>query len=146
MIKRKPQDIRNCVCFNIRKVARAVTQFYDGILRPSGIQGTQFNLIAVISAFESSTISRLSEFLVMDRTTLARNLKPLEKQGLIKIVSGEDQRTRIVTLTEEGKNRFSVALPLWENAQSEILDKFGKDSWMLLMSDLQKVISIIKQH
>ncbi len=137
-------DLSACVCFNFRKTARAVTQLYDGIMKPSGLQGTQFSLIAVISALESSTINRLSEALVMDRTTLTRNLKVLEKQGLVRITPGEDQRTRVVTISGKGSKRFNDALPLWEKAQSHMVDRFGKKRWMDMMADLKKVVSMTR--
>ncbi|HEY9847811.1 MAG TPA: MarR family transcriptional regulator, partial [Candidatus Caenarcaniphilales bacterium] len=88
-----------CACFNLRKASRAVTQLYDKVLQPSGLLATQFTLLSAIALTGSVTITRLAQELVMDRTTLARNLKPLERQGLIQIKPGQDQRTRIVTLT-----------------------------------------------
>ncbi|MEE8273100.1 MAG: MarR family transcriptional regulator, partial [Alphaproteobacteria bacterium] len=67
-----------CTCFNLRKAARAVTQLYDAALGPSGLRATQFSLIAALGVRGAPTISQLAKAMVMDRTTLTRNLKPLE--------------------------------------------------------------------
>ena len=79
--------------FNLRKSSRAVTQIYDTILKPSGLRSRQFALLGPMSNRGSITMTRLAKALVMDRTTLTRNLRPLEKQGFIVINMGDDQRT-----------------------------------------------------
>jgi len=129
-----------CACFNLRKASRAVTQLYDEILQPSGLLTTQFTLVVAISIAGSTTITRLAEDLVMDRTTLTRNLKPLERQGLIEIVPGQDQRTRVVALTAEGCEALTKAIPLWEQVQASVVEGLGQNRWSRLLSDLSDTV------
>lgn len=75
----------------------------------------------------------------MDRTTLTRNLKPLERQGLIEIKPGQDQRTRVVALTAEGCEALAKAIPLWEQAQARIVEGLGH-RWSTLLSDLSDTV------
>jgi DNA-binding MarR family transcriptional regulator len=133
----KLDDPRNCVCFNLRKAARAVTQVYDDVLRPTGLRATQHSLLHVIRLFGTVSISALAERAVMDRTTLARNLDLLEREGLVRIQSGEqDARVREVTLTEAAKKKLAAALPYWEKAQAQVTEKLGKGRSDQLLSDL----------
>lgn len=131
-----------CACFNLRKTARAVTQLYDQILKPTGLRGTQFSLLAAIARSESITISHLAARLVMERTTLTRNLRPLDKQGLIKVVPGRDQRTRVVTLTPKGYQTLDNTLPLWEKAQQRFESGLGDDRFQSMLSDLAETREI----
>jgi DNA-binding MarR family transcriptional regulator len=133
--------LRGCACFNLRKSARAVTQFYDRILKPSGLRGTQFTLLAAIAMNESMNISNLAQALVMERTTLTRNLRPLERQGLIKISRGEDQRSREVTLATEGSQRLAAALPLWSQAQDRLQKGLGLQRLRHLLDDLELTVA-----
>ncbi len=135
----------DCACFNLRKTTRAITQLYDEALRPTGLRVTQFSLLIAITILESVTVTRLAEIGVMDRTTLTRNLKPLEKKGLIKVVPGDDQRTRIVTLTAHGKEVLSKALPLWEKAQARVIKRLGQERWNSLMTNLSEMVSLTQR-
>lgn len=131
-----------CTCFNLRRAARVVTQLFDEALRPSGLRSTQFSILAVVNTVGSSTINELARALVMDRTTLARNLKPLDKQGLVEVVSGKDLRTRQVTLTAKGRKVLARALPLWEQAQRDVIERLGDGPWYNLMERLQQVVAL----
>lgn len=135
-----------CACFNLRKASRAVTQLYDEILQPSGLLATQFTLLVAISIAGSTTITRLAEDLVMDRTTLTRNLKPLERQGLIEIVPGQDQRTRIVVLTKEGREALAKAISLWEQAQAFVVEGLGQNRWSTLLSNLSHTVLLTHKN
>ncbi len=134
-----------CACFNFRKASRAVTQLYDEILQPSGLLATQFTLLVAISIAGSATITRLAQELVMDRTTLTRNLKPLGRQGLIKIKPGQDQRTRVVALTDEGREALAKAIPLWEQAQAHVVQGLGQNRWSTLLADLSDTVLLIQE-
>lgn len=129
-----------CACFNLRKASRTVTQLYDEILQPSGLLATQFTLLVAIALAGSVTITRLAEELVMDRTTLTRNLKPLERQGLLEIAPGQDQRTRVVTLTASGHEALALAIPLWEQAQASVVEGLGQKRWSTLLSNLSDTV------
>ncbi len=131
----------DCACFNLRKTARAVTQLYDEALRPAGLRCTQFSLLVATTMLEPVTMTHLAEIVVMDRTTLARNLVPLEKKAWLIIAQGDDQRTRIVTLTKRGKEVLSRAIPLWEKAQARIVKGMGQDRWKSLEANLREIVS-----
>ncbi len=134
-----------CACFNLRKTARAVSQLYDKVLKPVGLRGTQFSLLAAIARSESITISHLAERLVMERTTLTRNLRPLEKQGLIKVIPGMDLRTRVVTLTTKGYQTLDNALPLWERAQARFVEGFGQQHFQHFLTELSSTITMAQK-
>ncbi len=136
----------NCACFNLRKTARAITQLYDEALRPSGLRCTQFSLLIATTMLEPVTVTHLAEIVVMDRTTLARNLKPLEKMGLMGVEPGDDQRTRIVTLTTRGKEVLSKALPLWEKAQDRVVKGLGQERWTSLQANLKEIVSQVVEQ
>ena len=132
----------DCACFNLRKAARAVTQLYDKALRSTGLRTTQFTLLVGISMLGTVTVTRLAQIGVMDRTTLTRNLKPLERKGLIQITPGKDQRTRVVTITDEGQKALVQALPLWKKAQVGVVKRLGQERWNSLRTDLGEVVSL----
>jgi len=96
-------EVRRCACAAIRRTDRALTQFYNEVLAPSGLYITQFTLLATITEAAPVTINRLAKILVMDRTTLTRNLEVLAKQHLVRIEEGQDRRMRMVFLTQEGE-------------------------------------------
>lgn len=135
-------DCPNCACFNLRKATRAVTQLYDDMLRPTGLRTTQFSLLVSTSLLGPISVTRLAEMGVIDRTTLTRNFKPLEKRGLIKVASGEDRRTRFVTLTDRGREALTKALPLWKKAQASVVRKLGQERWKSLQAGLLEVVSL----
>ncbi len=131
----------HCTCFSVRKAARAVTQLYDAALEPSGLRATQFSLLASLRIGGPLTISRLAEAMVMDRTTLTRNLRPLDKQGLVSVAPGRDRRTRQVRLTARGRTRFTQAFPLWQRAQAQMAKGLGAARRKHLLSDLDMAVA-----
>jgi len=131
-----------CPAFNIRAASRVITQIFDDILKPSGLQITQFAVLVGVVSFGSPTINQLAKGLVMDRTTLTRNLKPIEKLGLIKIKQGDDKRTYVVELTPKGKLALNKTLPYWEKARATISKEFGKKHLDGLLKDLASVREI----
>ena len=133
-----------CACYNIRKVARIVTQLYETIMEPSGLLSTQFLLLAAIGRVGAANITRLAQVLSMDRTTLTRNLRPLERQGLIEIDAGLDRRTHIARLTEPGRQRIEATLPLWREAQATVISRFGQNRAAALMAELQALEEVVQ--
>ena len=142
-LKRLFEDLPSlCPAFNIRAASRIITQLFDEILKPSGLQVTQFAVLVGVFILDSPTISKLAKELVMDRTTLTRGLKPLENEGLIKIVSGEDKRTHFVKITTKGKSSLDRTLPYWEKARNVVSKEFGETHLDVLLKDLEKVRDI----
>ena len=126
-----------CTSFNLRKASRAVSQYFDAIVQPSGLKGTQFSVLAAVSVHGPVPISRLAEGMVVDRTTLTRNLKPLQSAGLIAVEPGADRRARLVRITAAGRKALARALPLWEQAQSGLIDRLGRQQWQELIDNLR---------
>ena len=131
-----------CVCFHLRRSARAVTQFYDHTLAPSGLRATQFTLMTVVRRTGGLPFSSLADVLGMDRTTLTRNLRPLEREGLVKIESGSDRRVRLVSLTRLGRRKQAEAQPLWAKAHARVTEGIGEKTWRTLQKDLSHTIAV----
>jgi len=132
-----------CNCMNIRRASRAVTQFYDEVLKPSGLTIAQLGLLRHIEIVELTTISELAKMMRIDRTTLNRNMKPLTDAGLIAINPGKDSRTREVMLTEAGKDAVIKAWVLWGEAQVLIKEYLGDkdlDKFIQLMARLEALV------
>jgi DNA-binding MarR family transcriptional regulator len=132
-----------CACANFRKVSRAITQFYDAALRPSGLRATQYTLMVPVALIGSPTITQLSEEIVIDRTTLTRDLKVLEGKGLVEISPGTDRRTRVVKLTNSGRQTLDEAIPLWDQAQSVVVEELGQQRWLSMLKDLHDTVSLV---
>ncbi len=133
---------RTCSYSNLRKASRALTKFFDDIFRPLGLHSTQFTLLVALTVAGDVTVTPLARVLAMDRTTLARNLAPLERRGLVEIVPGTDQRTRIVRLTDRGRAMAAQAIPLWEQGQAAVIERLGQERWSRLLGDLGNLASM----
>ncbi len=133
---------RSCVCYNLRRAARATTRLYDDFLRPSGLRSTQYSMLMVARVLGPVTLTKLAEMTVTERTTLTRNLSILEKKGLIVIEPGKDRRERQVSITERGLKVLMEAIPLWEAAQAHIEQGLGVDRMDSLLKDLSEIISL----
>ena len=135
-----------CTVFNLRKASRVITQLYEEIMRPSGTLPTQFTLLAVTRGMGPVTISKMAKVLVMDRTTLTRNLKPLEREGLIIVVCvKDDQRSREVSLTSKGLKKLEQALPYWKEAQSKAVKVLGANRHVRMLSDLKAAVAFTSE-
>jgi DNA-binding MarR family transcriptional regulator len=131
-----------CACSNVRKAARAVTQLFDEVLQPVGLRSTQFTLLVAVELLAEAPVTQLSQALVMDRTTLARNLKPLESMGFLTIEAGTDRRRHLVRLTESGRNALARALPYWEQAQQQVVTHLGHEQWHALLAELKATMTL----
>ena len=132
-------DPANCLCFNLRKAARVLTQTYDAALRPAGITAPQFTLLTALERQGPVSLSDLAAALGMDRTTLTRNLKPLQRDGLVVSAEGDDRRVRLLTLTVAGRARLRDAGPLWLAVQSKVADTFGHAPADTLLAELTRI-------
>lgn len=136
---------RECTCFNLRKATRVVTQFFDDRMRPFDLRGTQFALLAHTYAMGPVAMTKLAEMMVTDRTTLARNLDPLVKSGLINVEHGDDRRKRIISITAEGRKRMTEAYPVWKETQEEVQKMMGHDHWSSMMSEVSNLVDRIQE-
>jgi DNA-binding MarR family transcriptional regulator len=134
-----PQE---CNCFAVRSAARHVSQFYDQVLAPTGLRTTQFSILSKLKRMGPLTINRLAEDMAMDRTTLGRNILPLERDGLIRIGSAaNDRRAKELHLTKAGEKRLQAASKGWSEAQARFETTFGPKRAADLRSMLRAVVA-----
>ena len=111
----------------LRKATRRVSQLYDSVLAPCGLRSTQRSILIHIARAGTPTMGDLAAALVLDRSALAHNLKPLERDGFVAVVvDPADKRNRLVTLTERGNDKLEESLILWQNAQHRFETSFGR--------------------
>jgi len=130
-----------CSCLSLRQASRYLTQKYDEALAPAGIRITQYSVLAVLKRLGPSSVQRLADALVMDRSTLGHNLRPLEKSGLVALaVHPEDRRAKRLVLTSDGEAKLKEARPLWRKAQNEFEGAYGRAPAAELRALLQRVV------
>jgi DNA-binding MarR family transcriptional regulator len=132
--------VESCACHKVRMAARAVTRTYDDALRPVGLRATQLAVLVAIAVEGAMSITALAKLMVMDRSTLTRNLRPLEEEGLVAVGLEGWRRSRTLEVTEKGRSRLGDALPLWKQAQETLRDKLGEQNWVNIHSDLDRLI------
>ena len=126
MVRRISSGPEDCNCLAVRQAARHITQFYDHFLAASGLRTTQFSILAKLRRSGPLTINALAAEMVMDRTTLGRNILPLERDGLIAVEQGSrDRRSKELRVTEVGEARFRAATKGWVQAQRQFEKAFG---------------------
>ena len=136
-----PDPLR-CNSTSLRKATRRVSQFYDAMLAPVGLRSTQRSILIHIARAEKPTMGELAATLVLDRSALAHNLKPLQREALVKIVvDPADRRSRLVTLTRKGKARLRASAHLWREAQRRFETAFGHTEAAALRSALASISS-----
>lgn len=106
------------MCFNLRRAARIMTRHYERYLRPVVLRATQFTLLAVLAQAGPMPVHRLATALGLERTTLTRNLRPLESQGWLTVEERDDRRVHMVEITEAGREVARGALPAWREAHA----------------------------
>ena len=136
--------VENCVCFNLRRAARAVTQFYDSEMRRHGIRPTQGSILASLQAKDGWNMAELSDWLRMDRTTLVRNLRPLQRDGLVQIGGGGRGNRVELAITAKGRKQIEKITPAWRSAQSAAVKTLGQQRWSAILSDLESAVSALK--
>ena len=132
-----------CHCLALRRASRALTNFYDAALAPSGLTIAQFAMLQQLRALGPVSISQAARAMQLDRTTLGRNLRPLECRGMVRIVAGEaDARQRLIEVSDDGRRAVRLAIPAWKSAQTAIDEKFDGGRLALLhdwLADFEKI-------
>jgi DNA-binding MarR family transcriptional regulator len=132
-----------CVCSNLRRSSRAVSNYYDSLLgQVSDLRVSQAIVLVVLYLAGPQTIHELAEMLALDRTTIGRNIRPLVQQGLLTLKSGNDQRTRVVTLTAQGEETLLRVVPQWEQAQAHMVTGMGREQVTVLLAQLSIVTAL----
>ena len=131
-----------CACTRLRTAARLITRAYDEALRPAGVNASQLAILAAIDVDEATSIAGLSKRLAMDRTTLSRNLKPLQAARLVRLGAEGWKRSKTVHLTPEGRQLLARAKVCWEGAQTRLLKRFGKSEWKRVEDGLRAITAL----
>lgn len=130
---------RECTANNLRRASRQLSASFDQAIAESGLRGTQFTLLTALVVGGAMPLTVLADALALDRTTLTRNLAPLERDGLVASIPSPDGRVRTVALTQRGQQALERALPRWEAAQRRVVASLGERHWRDLMSTLSKL-------
>jgi DNA-binding MarR family transcriptional regulator len=131
-----------CASFNFRRTARAVTTLFDNALQKTGIRSTQFAILTAIAKIQPVSIGRISEVLIIDRTTLTRSLKLMEKEGFLAISPRGAMRQRFLSLTSKGEKALTLAIPEWRKIQQRFVDEIGSNHWIALRSELEDLAKL----
>ena len=130
-----------CTCMRLRKATRRVSQIYDRSLEQAGMTVTQYGLLGQLARYDGIGIGALAEKLIMDPTTLTRNLRPLERRGLVVMKPDKnDKRSRCLHLTASGRAAFEQAVPAWVRAQRRVEDALGGSETAALNEALDRVL------
>jgi DNA-binding MarR family transcriptional regulator len=130
-----------CNCLALRQAARYITQFYDRHLAVAGLRTTQFGILAQLKRQGPMSINALAAELVMDRTTLGRNIRPLERDGLIAVeADASDRRSKILRLSRSGEARLERARQGWVEAQKSFEHTYGRRQAAQLRDNLRAVV------
>jgi DNA-binding MarR family transcriptional regulator len=141
MTTKPPNFAEQCNNLALRKAARYLGATYDKALAPVGLRATQFSILQKLSAHGEMTITTLADMIAMDRTTMASNLKPLAREGLVTVEpSPTDRRARIAAITPEGRARMKEAVPLWRGVQAQFEEAFGAQDADSLRTSLAAVL------
>ncbi len=137
-------SVENCTCFNVRRVSRLITQFFDTEVRRHGVRPTQTPILRALHAKSGWSMTELSEWLAMERTTLLRNLRPLQRDGLVRVRGGGRGGRVELGITAKGRQALAETLPAWRSAQGKVVAILGKERWSAIIRDLQDVASRLK--
>ena len=131
-----------CMCASLRRASRALTQFYEDALRPTGLRGTQLSILQVLMLAGDVTQGQLGQILTMDSTTLTRTLAIMIREGWVKKRRGDDRREWRISMSPEGKALLKRALPIWERTQTKLQKQLGNPRWEQLKALADTVTNV----
>ena len=131
-----------CLCANLRRATRAVTQLYEEALRPLGLRATQFTILQVLDRTGKITQGKLGELLATDSTTLTRTIQIMCRNGWVAEQPGADRRERWLRLAKAGRAQLVRATPAWEKVQSQLAQALGREPWRNLFTLTGEVASL----
>ncbi len=139
-VQRSREIAATCTAFHVRRTSRVIQRLYDNALAPYDLRGTQFTLLNALAIAGEMSMNELADLLTMDRTTLTRNLRPLDGQGWVSLKNGaKDRRQRVVALTKEGRAVHRRALAGWQQAQQATIKALGINELRRLRETLDKL-------
>jgi len=126
-----------CMAFNLKKTTRSVQNLFDNAFKSVGLEGTQYTVLAHVYISGPITLTKLADLMSLDRTTLGRNLKPLEKKGFISIKPGNDRRAKLIAISNHGKRVLSEAYPIWKEIHLRIKRMLGDKDFTSTIKSLR---------
>ena len=148
-VTREAQRIsRECAVHRARQAARVLSRVYDEKMRSLGIQTSQFHVLVAVAAQgePGAPMGKLADGLLVDRTTLTRNVVPLEKAGLLRVARDPgDKRSKVLLITPAGERLLLQALPLWEAAQRAVRAALGGSRFDSLRNQLTQVVGLVTE-
>src|SRR5262245_15299321 len=133
-----------CACGSLRRASRATSRLYETAFAPLKLTATQFTILIAVQLRGPVPLSRLAQALVLDRTSLYRAVKPLERRGCLRVLPGRTRRERTASLTSEGRDLLAQALPVWERVQGQLVGALGGQVWTVLARALGKVVPAVR--
>ena len=143
--KRRAAIVLPCMCANLRRAARVVTQLYDEELRPSGLRASQFTLLQTLNIAPGISQKQLAGVLEFDSTTLTRTLASLRRQGWLAAEHGTDRRELRLSLTAAGLREYKRVVPYWQRAQKRLQLRLGETNWRLLENATILVVETVAE-
>jgi DNA-binding MarR family transcriptional regulator len=135
-------ELAHCHCANIRWISREVSRFYNDLVGQSGLKPTQYALLNFLKLYGPLTMYGLSRVSRLERTTLVRNLKPLQSEGFACMYASDAKAANLIALTDKGRKILETADPLWDKAQESFRLQFDDDEWEYFMKILLKLSQI----
>src|SRR5215813_1617258 len=133
-----------CAGGGLRRASRAISRLYGAAFAPLDLTATQFTLLVAVNLGGPIPLSRLAEFLVLDRTSLYRAVKPLVRRRCVRILPGRTGRERTAAITEAGRRLLHEALPIWKRTQERFVGALGPEAWAALNSGLRHVVPTVQ--
>jgi DNA-binding MarR family transcriptional regulator len=134
------EELLQCVCFRMRKATRRFAQLYDHALQPFGVTGPQFSLLAHLPRGRQIPVGQLADELGTEASTLTRNLRPLERRGLLSLIEAPyDRRVKLALSTRAGQELFSKAIPAWRAARAQLEEEIDAAALRQLEEALDKL-------
>lgn len=132
--------IQFCACANLRKAARTVTQAYEKQMQPTGLKVTQYYMLVNIVRHKDISISKLGEIMLLDQTTITRNVNLLKESGYVNITRDKnDSRTKTIYITDIGLAKLEEATPIWLQIQKKVENGMGKAQYNNLLETLMNL-------
>jgi DNA-binding MarR family transcriptional regulator len=133
-----------CACANVRRAARALSRLYEEALAAVDLSSTQMTVIMFLGRRGPLPLSDLADALAMDRTSLYRALRPLDRRELVRVRATADRRAKEVLLTVDGERHLARAMPHWQRAQDQFIESFGSTAWDRLQRGLTRVVAVTR--
>ena len=135
---------RPCACTTVRRASRILARAFDVALEPAGLNVTQLAVLRAIQRHAGEPLTRVAEDLGMDRTSLYRAVTPMQRDGWLTTAAGADARSRTAEFTTRGLRVLEAADPAWGRLQTEIIERFGRDKWAALVSELERLAACVR--